>query len=564
MIHADALLINARLLTMSGRAASSLAILGDRIIAVGDDRDVLSLRGPRTRIHDLGGRLAMPGFTDSHLHLAALARRFLHVDLTGVPSLAKALRKVGARARATPKGAWITGAGFDKNVWGDQFPTRHDLDRAAPDHPVALRSRDGHSVWVNSLALKVCGVTSRTKAPPGGVIRRDANGQPTGILHEAAVGLVRASPAFQQPQVGVRELRKALRFLLRQGITSAHVMGEAETFPLAQELRQRGELDLRLTCYRGVDALDDLIAAGIRSGFGDEWIRIGGIKLLVDGALGSQTAWMFRPYRKAAGGAGSQPADPCGVPVLYGKELRSIIRRATQAGLACAIHAIGDRANAEALEAIEEVEGKAAGPSASLRVNVGTLRQAQGKPPTIPHRIEHAQILRPKDIPRFARLGVIASMQPCHILGDILPAERYWGRRSRWAYPIASLARAGVTIAFGSDAPVETSDPIEGIYAAVERRMLNGEPTGGWYRAEEGIGVMQALRGYTYGPAAATGEAGCKGKLAPGFLADMVVLSDDITRRRGRELLQAEVDMVFVGGRLRHRRVELHTQAAGG
>jgi predicted amidohydrolase YtcJ len=149
---------------------------------------------------------------------------------------------------------------------------------------------------------------------------------------------------------------------------------------------------------------------------------------------------------------------------------------------------------------------------------------------------------------------VIASMQPCHILGDILPAERYWGRRSRWAYPIASLAWAGVTLAFGSDAPVETSDPIAGIYAAVERRMLNGEPTGGWYRAEEGIGVMQALRGYTYGPAAATGEAGFKGKLAPGFLADMVVLSDDITRRRGRRLLEAQVDMVFVGGRLRHRR----------
>ncbi len=538
MTNADLLLANGRILTVSGRAVSALATLGDRIIAVGSDEDIRSLRGPRTRVYDLRGRLVVPGFTDSHLHLSSLARRFVHVDLIGVRSLAEALRKVAARARTTPRGAWITGAGFDKNVWGDEFPTRHDLDRAAPDHPVALRSRDGHSVWVNSLALKVCGITPRTRVPAGGVIRRDEKGRPTGILHEAAGWLVRACPAYQQPQVGVRELRTALRFLLRQGITSAHVMGEEETFPLAQEARRRGRLDLRLTLYRAVSVLDDLIAAGVRSGLGDEWIRIGGIKLFVDGALGSQTAWMWRPYQGSDG--------DCGVPILQGKELREVIRRATEAGLACAIHAIGDRANAEALDAVEEVAVEGAGGE--------LLPNLAGWKPTLPHRIEHAQMLRPKDIPRFARLGVIASMQPCHILGDILPAERYWGRRSRWAYPVASLARAGVTIAFGSDAPVETSDPIEGIYAAVERRMLDGEPKGGWYRAEEGIGVMQALRSYTHGPAAATGEAGFKGKLAPGFLADMVVLSDDITRRRGRGLLQARAEMVFVGGRLRHRR----------
>jgi len=556
--HADLLLTNGRILTMSGRAASALAILRDRVIAVGDDGDILALRGPRTRVYDLGGRLALPGFTDSHLHLAGLARRFLQVDLTGTPTLWRALSRIAAKVKRTPRGEWITGAGLDKNLWGDQWPSRHDLDRVAPSHPVALRTRDGHTAWVNSLALKLSGITARTKSPPGGVIRRDAKGRPTGILHETAMRLVYGSRAFRQPEVAPAELRTALRSLLRQGITSAHVMGEAETLALAQELRQRGGLDLRLTCYRAVDALDDLIAAGIRSGFGDEWIRIGGVKLLVDGALGSQTAWMFRPY----GGAGSQPAGvpgvpfdfaqgrpmpaTYGVPVLYGRELREIIHRATHAGLACAIHAIGDRANAEVLDAFGEIAQLGAG--AELLPNVADCKSA------LPHRIEHAQLLRPRDIPRFARLGVIASMQPCHMLGDIPIAERYWGRRSRWAYPIASLLKAGAAVAFGSDAPVETSDPIKGIYAAVECKMLNGEPKGGWYRREEGIGVMAALRAYTVGPAIATGEVNLKGRLLPGFLADIVVLSDDITHRRGRSLLDARVDMVFVGGKVRYRR----------
>ena len=552
-MDADTLLTNARLLTMSGRRGRALAVLGDRIVAVGEEQDILSLRGPRTRVYDLGGRLVLPGFTDSHLHPTSLASRFLQVELTGARTLQEALRRVGARAKVTPNGEWITGAGFDRNPWGDDWPSRHDLDRVAPNHPVALRTRDGHSAWVNSLALKLCGITGRTKALPGGVIRRDGKGQPTGILHETAIHLVWACPAFRHPQVGAGELKRALRCLLRQGITSVHVMEETDTLTMAQELRRRGELKLRLTLYRNLDLLDHLIAAGIRSGLGDEWLRIGGVKLLVDGALGSQTAWMFQPYglppearrRRAKGGradlrsagrAGFQPAHSHGVPVLQGKELRDLVHRAHQAGLACAVHAIGDRANAEVLDVIGEVDEMARWQRA------------------LPDRIEHAQLLRPRDIPRFARLGVVASMQACHILGDIPVAERYWGRRSRWAYPIASLLRSGAVLAFGSDAPVETSDPLAGVYAAVERKMLDGEPRGGWYRSQEGIGLMAALRAYTLGPALATGEANTKGKLLPGFLADIVVLSNDITRGRGRRLLDTRVDMVFTGGKLRYQR----------
>jgi predicted amidohydrolase YtcJ len=566
MPASDLLLLNGRLLTMAGRKAlgrapgqaSALAVVGDRIVAVGDDDEIAGLRGPRTRVLDLHGRLALPGFTDSHVHLVGLARRLSQVDLSRASTLGHALRRVAARVRATPRGSWITGGGFDKNRWAlsasGGFPTRGDLDRVAPSHPVALYSRDGHSVWLNSLALKVCGITKRSRAPAGGVIVRDARGEPTGILQERATVLLRGCPSFRQGAVtadvgrgGVQgsgaerradDLKAALRSLLRQGVTSVHVMEEAETLGAVQELRDRGELPVRLTLYRSRHYLEDLIAAGVRSGFGDEWIRIGGVKLLVDGSLGSQTAWMFRRYR----GADLQSANPCGVPVLYGKELREIVARAQSAGLACAIHAIGDRANAEALDAI----AAAAGPG-----------WPEGSPkgdPALQHRIEHAQLLRRRDIPRFAQLGVIASMQPCHLLGDIPVADRYWGRRSRWAYPIASLLRAGATVAFGSDAPVETSNPVEGVYAAVQRQMLNGEPRGGWYRKEEGIGVRGAVWSYTVGPALASGEGGFKGKLLPGYLADIVVLSDDTTRLRGRALLRARPDLVVVGGRVRHRR----------
>jgi hypothetical protein len=321
------------------------------------------------------------------------------------------------------------------------------------------------------------------------------------------------------------ELLAGLRSLLRHGITSVHAMEERETFGALQQLQRSGRLPLRVTLYRGAGSLDALIASGLRSGFGDEWLRIGGLKLLIDGSLGSQTAWMFRPYE----GSDSE----CGVPVLHGDELRDLVRRASEAGIACAIHAIGDRANTEALDALTSV---------------------RGFPTPLPHRIEHAQLLRRADLPRFARLNVIASMQPCHILGDIDSAERYWGRRSRWAYPIRSLLRAGARAIFGSDAPVETHDVTAGIYAAVRRQTLDGRPSHGWYREEEGIGRLATLRAYTTEPAAATGEAGLKGKLAPGYLADVVVLSEDVLRVRPERLMQPRVDLVVLAGHLRYRR----------
>ncbi len=526
MTRADLLLLNGRVLAGSRRPVSAVAVRGDRIMGIGHDSEMESLHGPRTRTLDLRGRPAVPGFTDSHVHLAALALRLSRVRLDSAESLGDALRLVSARARKTPRGAWIAGEGFDKNRWGGEFPTRQDLDAAAPDHPAVVRSRDGHALWLNTRALDICRITSKTPTPPGGIIVRDGRGEPTGILQEAATALVHESAARPECRPAPRELAAALRLLLRQGITSVHLMEEMPIFSALQTLRGRGQLGARVTLYRSLSALDDLICAEVRSGLGDEWLRLGGVKLFLDGSLGSQTAWLFRPYQNKT------PAD-CGIPRMAPQELRGHVRRAAEAGVACAIHAIGDRANAEALDALAEVKNL---------------------PTPLPHRVEHCQLLRSQDVARFAQLGAIASMQPCHILGDIDTAERYWGRRSRHAYPIKSLLSAGAMLAFGSDAPVETADPLAGIYAATARRKLDGRPSGGWYRKEEGITVAEAIRAYTAGAAKATGEDHLKGRLAPGYLADIVVLSKDVSGLRGRALLAIRPDVVIVGGRIAYRR----------
>ena len=518
--RADLLFLNGLVLTLAGPPARALAVRGDRVLAMGSEEDLLALRGPRTRVVDLRGRAAIPGFHDCHAHVRDLGRRLSLVRLEDAASLAEALRRVAARARATPRGEWVTGGGFDKNCWGESFPTRWDLDRVAPEHPVALSSRDGHSLWVNSLALQRCRVGRRTACPAGGVVLRDARREPTGIFQERAQSLIYGSPAYHESR-SPGELEAGLRELVRHGITSVHAMEDLDALGELQRLAEARRLPARVTVYCGVSALDELLGAGLRSGFGNEWVRLGGVKAFVDGALGSQTAWLWEPY---------EGREDCGLPVFRGDELRAAVHRAAAGGLACAVHAIGDRANSEALDALEAV---------------------RGAPTPLPHRIEHAQLVRPRDLRRFAALGVTASMQPCHILGDVDAAERYWGRRCRWAYPVRSLLRAGTRVIFGSDAPVETYRPLRGLAAAVLRQTWEGQPAGGWYRREEGIGRLAALRAYTAEPARVTGEGAAKGKLAPGYLADVVVLSQDPLRAPLGQLAEVRTEMVFVGGRLR-------------
>ena len=521
MLQAEVVLVNGRVFTNTGGRATAVALGQGRVLAVGTDDEALALRGPRTEVHDLRGRLATPGLTDSHIHLSGLARRLSMVELDGAHTLAEALRRVATRVKSTPKGEWVLGGGFDKNLWGDAFPTRHDLDAVAPDHPVRIHAHDGHTLWVNSLALKRCGVSRRTEDRPRGVVRRDAKGEPTGVFQEAAMSLIYDAPACPRGAVGPEELRRAFRHLLRYGLTSVHVMGEGDSLTSLQQLRERTGPMLRVTLYSSAGELARLTEARLRSGFGDEWLRLGGVKLLLDGTLGSQTAWMFAPHQNGPGG--------CGLPLMELEELRGTVRRAAEGGLACAIHAIGDRANAEALAALAEV---------------------RDLPTPLPHRIEHAQLLRPREVVQFAKLGVIASMQPIHIVNDAASADRYWGKRAKGAYVFASLERAGATLAFGSDTPVETADTVAGLTAAVERTPLGAPPGTAWY-PEERLSLHAALRAYTLGPALASGEAAYKGKFAPGYLGDVVVFSEEM---RGRNLRGARVDMVFVGGKRRYAR----------
>jgi predicted amidohydrolase YtcJ len=530
-VHASLLLVNGRIITQAGRGASALAAVGDRIVAVGEDHELLPLRGARTQALDLRGRTVVPGFTDSHLHLASLATRLATIDLHHARSLVEAQRRVAARAATAPPGQWLIGGGFDKNRWGDRFPTRHDLDAVAPDHPVALSSHDGHTMWLNSAALRESGLTRRTRCPANGVIFRDPQGRPTGILQEAAIGLLDECASFQAARrPGRADLARATRYLVRLGVTSVHAMDGLDTFSDLQGLRAQGRLGPRVTLYAPCAETETLAAARLRSGFGDEWLRLGGVKVMCDGALGSQTAWLCEPYQNCEAVLGAAADGYRGVPVTCGEELRQVVRRAAEAGLACAVHAIGDCANADVLDAF----------AAASRLAT-----------PLPHRVEHAQLLRPADLPRFAQQGVIASMQPVHLLADVPLAERYWGTRGRWAYACHSLARRRAVLAFGSDAPIETPDPLAGLRAAVFREARDAAPGESWY-PEERLTLAAALHAYTVGPARATGEAALKGRLAPGYLADAVVLSNDPRTARG--LRAARVDVVVVGGKLEYHR----------
>ncbi len=533
-MKADLVLYNGRIYTMDPGAgcAGALAVAGNRIVAVGDDAEMRALLGPDGRAIDLEGRAVVPGLIDAHVHfgwhsVAAAQRR---LDLDNAPK-AKAVAQVASRARELPPGRWILGGGWNQNVWPDPvMPTAADLDAVAPDHPVALQSKSYHATWANSRALELAGITAATDDPPGGQIVRDERGQPTGILLEGAAELVDRVV----PDPGVAEVMEALRQGMAQahrlGLTGVHDPGSSTVLAAFQALRAAGEMHLRVLMHLPAETLDAAIALGLRSGLGDEWLCIGGLKLFADGALGPQTAHMLAPYEGAAGNLG--------IPTLSRDELHGLVGRANGAGLSVAIHAIGDAANRSALDAIAAAQ---AGASAATR-------------PALPNRIEHVQLLHADDLPRLAQLGVVASMQPIHATSDMDMAGRHWGRRCELAYAWHSVLASGARLAFGSDAPVETMDPLAGIHAAVTRRRADGGPgPDGWIPAQR-ISVAQAVHAYTLGAAHASGQAHLKGSLTPGKLADLVVLSRDIFQVPPEEIAAARVEMTLLDGKIVYAR----------
>jgi len=528
----DRILFNGNLITLDDteRRISALAINDGRIIAYGRDEDVLPLATANTVKENLDGQTVIPGMTDAHIHWRWTACAVQEVDVFEVPTKEVALARVAERVAMTSPGEWIIGRGWSQSIWPDPaFPTAADLDTVAPHNPVCLHAKSGHVIWVNSAALRFCGITAATPDLAGGQIQRDATGQSTGIFFETTADLI--NPHIPEPSVEqiVEYMKTAQKLALAAGLTGCHDFDGPECLRALQILRERDELSLRFVKNINMDWVEHAHEIGLRWGFGDDWIRIGGVKMFADGALGSLTALMLESYV-------GQPNN-LGIMVMPKEEMRAAIRKASANGLPSAIHAIGDLAVRNVLDIYQEIRAE----EAALGVSAAARR----------HRIEHVQVMHPDDVPRLAKLNIIASMQPVHATSDYLMADRYWGARCRWAYNARVQIDHGAKVAFGSDSPVDPFEPLGGIYAAVTRRRPDGTPgVDGWY-PESRLTVAEALRGFTTGPAYAAGMENRLGKLAPGYLADLVVLDRDLFAIPPEEILDVRVVATMVGGRWR-------------
>jgi predicted amidohydrolase YtcJ len=521
-------LTNARIYTVDEARpiAQALAVRGGRIAFVGDARGALALRGPSTRVVDAGGRTVIPGMVDAHGHLLGLGLTLRNVDLTGTRSYDEVVARVAARARELPAGTWVVGRGWDQNDWGDtRFPTHDALSRAVPAHPVYLERVDGHAALVNAAAMQRAGITRETRDPEGGRVERDAEGRPTGVLVDRAQGIAdRVMPPPTRAEQ--REaLRGAVRELHRWGLTGMHDAGEGRaTIDLMEEMAAAGELNLRTYVMIGDDsaAIAHYLARGPRSALhgGRLWVR--SIKLYADGALGSRGAALLEPYADDARNSGLLVSAPA--------HIQDVATRALRAGFQVNTHAIGDRGNRLVLDAYD----------AALRaVPVAEHR----------FRVEHAQILHPDDVPRFAQLGVIPSMQASHQTSDMYWAgNRLGGTRLLGAYAWRSLLASGVVVPNGSDFPVERVNPLISFHSAVSRQDANDWPVGGWY-PEQRMTRDEALKAMTIWPAYSAFQERELGSLTPGKHADFVVLDRDIMRVPAEEILGTRVVATYLGGR---------------
>lgn len=504
--------------TMAGRSpATSIAVRDGRIVAVGSDADVWAAVGSDTAAVDLRGQVVLPGFTDGHIHWCTYALQRRRLTFRPDQALSDVVRRCRSHAASVAPGTWILGRGWDHATWG-RWPTAADLDASIDRHPVALTRKDGHAIWLNSEAMAKVGIVDHTPDPPGGSVQR-VDGRATGILTENAIRLVDEAVPEPEPRERQAAMVDAWPDAWCRGLTGCHDMGYRENalFRDLSTLREAGELGLRFVWYFTRSALDEAMGLGLRSGLGDEWLRVGGLKLFLDGTVGSKTAHMLEPYD-------SEPANR-GIATMADDVFADLTQRAATAGIATAVHAIGDAANRVALDGF-----------AALDAGRG-LR----------HRIEHAQCVHADDVGRFAPLGVIASMQPVHCTSDMAVADEAWGARTDGAYAWRSVLDSGARLVFGSDAPVENLDVFAGLYAAVTRRDADGEPRGGWH-PEQRVTIRDALTAYTIGPAWASGQETTLGSLAPGRYADLIVVDRDPFAVRARALHDTRVLATMIEG----------------
>lgn len=526
----DTILFNGDIITLnpSQPRVSALAISFGRIVALGSDDDVLNLARPNTVKHNLNGRVVIPGLTDAHLHFEWISRSLSSVDLYEVPSKAEALKRVADFADANPDHEWILGRGWSQDLWEDgQFPTAEDLDAVTGNRPAYFSAKSGHAGWVNSAGMRLANINADTIDPEGGQVFRDELGNPTGALLETAMELVvNVLPELTSEQLA-DQMKVAHDQMLSVGLVGFHDFDDPSSMQAVQVLRERGDLAMRVVKQVKQEWLENALELGIRWNFGDDWIRIGGLKIFADGALGPRTAYMFEPYI-------GEP-DNIGMTVVDKEDMVEMVSKASAAGLPSTIHAIGDRAVHDVLDVYEFVRKEEA--------------QRGETPSQRRHRIEHVQIIHPDDKHRLAELNVIASMQPIHGTSDWERAERFWGaERIKWAYNARLQIDLGAIVAFGSDSPVEPFRPFEGLYSAVARRQPNGSPSPDGWLPELKLTVDEALRGYTYGPAYAAGMEDRLGQLAYGYYADLLVIDRDPYGTTGDELLHTGIIATMVDG----------------
>jgi len=519
------MLLNGRIYTMNPRLpeAEAVAIRDSKIVAVGRNSEVENVGRKNFKVMNLEGKTVIPGLIDCHAHLLSFAYSLKRVNLEGIDSFDEALSVIKSFSGKLKSDEWLLGGGWDKNILGEEtLFTRKILDEISPRNPVALQSKDHHLLWVNSKALQIARIDRTTPDPAGGRIERDEKtGEPTGILKENACHLVWEKIPPPSPITSKKLLGEALKIASSLGLTGIHDFEDHEAFELFQQLQREGQLPLRVCFWIPDQNLDSAISLGIRSGFGNENLRFGGVKLFSDGTLGSQTALMFEPYE---GGK-----DNYGIEVTSQKELIRMVEKAHRAGISVAIHSIGDRGVHQALNAIEYP------------------LQRYGKGHRLRHRIEHAQLLHPQDIGRFKKLEVIASVQPAHAPSDRDIAKRYWGKRCKLAYAYHTLLKSGARVVFGSDVPIETFDPLKGIHAAVTRQRVGEKES--WY-PEERVNMVQAILSYTLWASYASYEEDIKGSIQVGKLADLVILSRDIFEVNPEQLPQTRVECTILGGEI--------------